>query len=105
VHRRDCPRAWALAGKDVTVSAPRPKVPSLGDPDCFVDGAPHEWLGELRRTTPVVWQTLEDGSGFFAVLTHADVIRVARNPTLFSAREGGVILEDSSPESLEMSRD
>jgi len=79
--------------------------PSLGDPDCFVDGVPHELLAELRRTTPVAWQTLEDGSGFFAVLTHADVIRVARNPTVFSAREGGVVLEDSSPESLEMSRD
>jgi cytochrome P450 len=70
-----------------------------------VDGAPHELLTELRHTDPVAWQVLEDGSGFFAVLTHADVIRVARNPKVFSAREGGVILEDSSPESLEMSRD
>src|SRR3984893_1918205 len=78
---------------------------SLGDPDCFVDGAPHELLAELRRTTPVAWQTLPDGSGVFAILTHADVIHVARNPKVFSAREGGVVLEDSSPESLEMSRD
>src|ERR1700722_18010066 len=78
---------------------------SLGDPDCFVHGAPHELLAELRRTTPVAWQTLPDGSGFFAILTHADVIQVARNPKVFSAREGGVVLEDSTPESLEMSRD
>jgi cytochrome P450 len=78
---------------------------SLGHPDCFVDGVPHELLAELRRTTPVSWQTLEDGSGFFAVLTHADVIRVAHHTAVFSAREGGVVLEDSSPESLEMSRD
>jgi cytochrome P450 len=87
------------------VAATPPSERSLGDPDCFVDGAPHDLLAELRRTTPVAWQQLEDGSGFFAVLTHADVIRVARSPKLFSAREGGVILEDSSPESLEMSRD
>ena len=89
----------------MTVTASMPRGPNLGDPDSFVGGAPHELLAELRRTTPVVWQTLEDGSGFFAVLTHADVIRVARNPEVFSAEEGGVVLEDSSPESLEMSRD
>jgi cytochrome P450 len=78
---------------------------NLGDPDCFVDGVPHEWLAELRDTNPVSWQTLEDGSGFFAVLTHADVIWVARHTEVFSAREGGVVLEDSTPESLAMSRD
>ncbi len=89
----------------MTVTASMPRGPNLGDPDSFVGGAPHELLAELRHTIPVVWQTLEDGSGFFAVLTHADVIRVARNPEVFSAEEGGVVLEDSSPESLEMSRD
>jgi cytochrome P450 len=89
----------------MTAPATSPGKPSLGDPDSFVDGVPHDLLTEMRRTTPVAWQTLEDGSGFFAVLTHADVIRVARNPQVFSAREGGVVLEDSSVESLEMSRD
>jgi cytochrome P450 len=38
------------------------------------------------------------------VLRHADVVRVAREPNLFSASEGGVVLENLSPESLEMMR-
>jgi len=42
--------------------------------------------------------------GFFAVLTHADVVHASRNPVLFSASEGGITLEDATPETLEMSR-
>ncbi|MBV9952848.1 MAG: cytochrome P450 [Acidimicrobiia bacterium] len=32
--------------------------------------------------------------GFWAVLRHADVVYVARHPEIFSASEGGVVLED-----------
>ncbi|HLM65159.1 MAG TPA: cytochrome P450 [Acidimicrobiales bacterium] len=76
----------------------------LADPDTFVDGVPHEQLAELRRTTPVAWQEMDGEPGFHAVLTHADVLSVARRPTLFSASEGGVVVEDLSPESLAMMR-
>lgn len=76
----------------------------LADPDSFVDGAPHELLAEMRRTTPVVWQEMDDEPGFFAVLTHADVVTVAREPNLYSASAGGIVLEDGPPESLEMTR-
>jgi cytochrome P450 len=76
----------------------------LADPDSFVNGAPHDLLTELRRTTPVAWQEMPGEPGFFAVLTHAHVVQVARQPNLFSASEGGIMLEDSSPEMLEMSR-
>jgi cytochrome P450 len=61
-------------------------------------------LAQLRRSDPVVWQEMEGQSGFFAVLTHADVVHASRNPILFSASEGGITLEDSTPEMLEMSR-
>ncbi len=77
---------------------------SLADPDLFVDGPPHELLTELRATTPVAWQEMDGEPGFFAVLTHADVVTVARHPNLYSASEGGVVLENLSPESLEMMR-
>jgi cytochrome P450 len=85
-----------------------PEFPSertaLADPDLFANGAPHALLAELRRTQPVAWQDMEGQQGFFAVLTHADVVHVSRNPILFSASEGGITLEDATPESLEMSR-
>ena len=77
----------------------------LADPDAFSAGAPHELLTELRQTTPVSWQEMEGEPGFFAILTHADVLRVAHEPELFSASTGGITLEDPTPESLQMSRD
>ncbi len=55
---------------------------------------PHEFLAELRRTQPVYWQDMPDQPGFWAVLKHADLTAVAREPVLFSASEGGVVLEN-----------
>lgn len=79
-------------------------LPRLGDPNTFADGVPHEALAELRRTAPVSWQELDDQPGFWAVLRHADVVTVARDPGRFSAERGGVVVEDLPPESLEMMR-
>src|SRR6476620_7073739 len=76
----------------------------LADPNTFVDGAPHEALAELARTTPVAWQEMHGQPGFWAVLRHADVVTVARDSERFSAERGGVVLEDLAPESLEMMR-
>jgi cytochrome P450 len=74
------------------------------DPDVYVEGPPHEAFAELRRTDPVSWQPLPDGSSCWAVLTHADLAHVAKEPTLFSASTGGVVLEDLEAEQLEMMR-
>ena len=70
----------------------------LSDPDTFVAGAPHEELTELRRTQPVYFQEMKGDTGFWALLRHADVGSRARNPNLFSASEGGVVIETLSPE-------
>lgn len=88
----------------VTSVVPVPPVPALWDPDVFVDGPPHELLAELRRTQPVYWQDMPDEPGFWAVLTHADLTAVAREPVLFSASEGGVVLENLAPDRLEQMR-
>ena len=79
-------------------------VPALWDPDVFVAGPPHEFLAELRRTQPVYWQDMPDEPGFWAVLTHADLTAVAREPVLYSASEGGVVLENLAPDRLEQMR-
>lgn len=78
---------------------------SLTDPATFDDGVPHEALAELRRSTPVAWQEGMGGqAGSWAVLTHADVVHVAREPVLYSASTGGVVLEDLPEADLEMMR-
>jgi cytochrome P450 len=76
----------------------------LASPDTFVSGVPHDALADLRRTRPVHFQEMRDQPGFWAVLTHADVVHVAREPGLFSASEGGVVIEDLAPDQLEMMR-
>ena len=71
------------------------------DPDGYADGPPHELFAELRRTQPVFWQEMAGEPGYWAVLKHADVVHVAKEPTLFSANEAGVMLENLTPEALE----
>jgi len=77
----------------------------LYDPDGYVDGPPHEVFERLRHEQPVYRQPMPDGTEYWAVLRHADVVHVARHPTVFSASLGGVVLEDLSEESLAMMRD
>lgn len=77
----------------------------IADPDTYVDGAPHERFDELRRLEPVSWVEMDDEPGFWAVLRHADVVHVAKNSAIFSASEGGVVIEDLDPVSLENMRD
>jgi cytochrome P450 len=74
-------------------------------PDAYVAGPPHELFDELRRTRPVFWQDMPGEPGYWAVLKHADVVHVAREPRLFSASEGGVVLENLEPARLAMMRD
>lgn len=71
-------------------------------PDVYVDGPPHAVFEELRRTNPVYFQEMQGEPGYWAVLKHADVVHVARNPDIFSASEGGVVLENLTPERLAM---
>jgi cytochrome P450 len=73
----------------------------LYDPDGYVAGPPHEALERLRLEDPVHRQDMPDGTFYWAVLKHADVLKVAREPLLYSAWEGGVVLEELDPEALE----
>ena len=76
----------------------------LYDPDSYIAAPPHEVLAELRRAQPVYFQEMTGEPGYWAVLKHADVVHVAREPKLFSASEGGVMLENLGPEQLDMMR-
>ena len=82
----------------------QPEIGLLADPNTFEHGVPHDQIAALRAESPVVWQPMEGEPGFWAVLTHADVVKVSRAANLFSASEGGVVLENLDAASLEMMR-
>jgi cytochrome P450 len=76
----------------------------LGDNDAFVDHVPYEWFDALRRDDPVHWQSERAGRGFWAVTTHADVVRVSNDWATFSSQAGASALEDLAPDALEARR-
>ncbi len=74
------------------------------DPKGYVAAAPYEDFALLRREQPVFRQPMPDGTFYWALLKHADVVDVSRRPELFSAEIGGVVLEDQAPEQLEQTK-
>jgi cytochrome P450 len=82
----------------------RPENLDIYDPDRYIEAVPHDVFDYLRITQPVFWQDMPGEPGYWAVLKHADVIEVARQPNVFSANEGGVVLEDLEPDQLAMMR-
>ncbi|MEQ0558867.1 cytochrome P450 [Amycolatopsis sp. NEAU-NG30] len=63
----------------------------ITDPDTYVRGVPYEELARLRHTAPVA--RVDD---FWAVLRHADVRRVLRDPATFSSQLGGTQIRDAA---------
>jgi cholest-4-en-3-one 26-monooxygenase len=69
----------------------------LTDPDLYAARLPHEELAELRRASPVWWNTqptdmgFED-DGFWAVTRHADVVAVSRDSETWSSEANGAII-------------
>ncbi len=65
--------------------------PHLLDVDLLTAGVSHARLAELRAREPVHWQEADSG-GYWALLKHADVLAVSRDPALFSAEAKGMQL-------------
>ena len=74
------------------------------DPAGYVASPQHETFARLRREQPVFRQSMPDGTFYWAVLRHADVVAVSRAPEVFSAEIGGVVLEDMPPEQIEQTK-
>jgi cholest-4-en-3-one 26-monooxygenase len=72
----------------------------LSSPDTFIYGVPHAEFARLRREDPVSWTVGPDGSGFWSVTRHPDVVAVSRNTEAFSSARGGTFLEDLAEEQL-----
>lgn len=73
-------------------------------PDSYVVGSPHEVFDALRAEGPVVWQSTPDGGGYFAVLSHQAVVEASRDAAIYSASDGGVVIEDLDEQSLQAMR-
>ncbi|MGE5287003.1 MAG: cytochrome P450 [Micromonosporaceae bacterium] len=73
------------------------------DPDLCGRRVPAGELAELRRLAPVWWNAQPRGAsgfddeGYWVVTRHADVLRVSRDPGLFSAAENSVLVRYSRP--------
>ncbi|HET9143941.1 cytochrome P450 [Actinophytocola sp.] len=73
---------------------------TIVNPDTYVHGVPYEALARLRQDSPVVWMAepavdaWPAGPGFWAVLRHAEVRQVLRNPRVFSSQLGATQIRD-----------
>jgi cytochrome P450 len=74
------------------------------DPDNYTRGIPHEQFAWLRENAPVYWHDHPDGGGYWVLSKHADVLAVSRDFRTFSAERGFVMVDDLSPDILEMTR-
>jgi cytochrome P450 len=74
------------------------------DPERYVASAQNDVFARLRRESPVYRQEMPDGTFYWGVLRHADVVTVSRDPLRFSAEIGAVVLEDLPPEQLEQTK-
>jgi cholest-4-en-3-one 26-monooxygenase len=79
------------------------KTPDIYDPEQYRLGVPHHLYTELRNTAPINFQTEPDGPGYWAVMRHADVVRISKNPKVFSSQRGGINIPDASAEDLDVS--
>ncbi len=80
------------------------------DPGRFADSVPHEVFARMRAVGPVVWvdepavDHLPAGTGFWAVIGHAEVGRVLRSPKEFSSALGLTQVYDAPPPLLPVFR-
>ncbi|REK15700.1 MAG: cytochrome P450 [Actinobacteria bacterium] len=71
--------------------------------DTYTTGFPHAAFARMRDEAPVSWVEEADGSGYWAVTKHADVVEVSRDFKRFTASRG-IRIEQMSPDELEARR-
>lgn len=74
------------------------------DPEQYKMGVPHEKFTQLRMEKPVSFQKEVEGPGFWAVMSHADIIEVSKNPKVFSSSRGGINIPDAAEEDMDVAR-
>ncbi len=82
---------------------PDPLDTDITSHDTYLSGFPHTVFQEMRDNDPVAWVEESDGSGFWAVTKHADVIEVSRDYHRFTAARG-IRMEEMEADELEARR-
>lgn len=80
----------------VELSDPRADITSH---DTYLGGYPHATFERLRNEEPVSWTEEVDGSGFWSVTKHADILEVSRDYGRFTASRG-IRIEEMDAEEL-----
>ena len=76
---------------------------TLADLDLFADGAPWAVFEELRRNSPIHWNTEEaPNHGFWSVTRYHDIVEVLRDTETYSSEIGAANLEELDPRQLEI---
>ncbi|HEX6286773.1 MAG TPA: cytochrome P450 [Acidimicrobiia bacterium] len=91
-----------MAVETLDSGRPDPDV-DITSHDTYVEDFPHSAFRRLRRDDPVSWVTESDGSGFWAVTKHEDVVEVSRDYNRFTASRG-IRIEEMDHEELEARR-
>src|SRR5689334_19826560 len=73
-------------------------------PDSFVESVPHEMFTTLRREAPVYAHPRPDGSHFWCVTRHEDLITVNRDNATFSSNRYATNIDAPPADSLEQVR-
>ncbi|MCR9095739.1 MAG: cytochrome P450 [bacterium] len=68
----------------------------LADVELFAHGTPHDVFRHLRRHHPIHWNEEADGTGFWALTRHADVLAVSSDSETFSSERRGIMIYDES---------
>lgn len=90
----------------MSVRETAPPVPDVFDPRQYAEGIPYAAYRVLRDHHPVAWQDEPEvlgwpaGSGFWAVTRHADVVRVLKDPAVYSSCLGATQIRDPDPADL-----
>ncbi|MGJ8596223.1 cytochrome P450 [Sulfitobacter sp.] len=71
----------------------------LSSHDSFSVGAPHNTFARLRRDDPVFWTEYAQGTGFWSITRHADIMALNKQTELLSSAHG-IRIEDQSPEEV-----
>ena len=100
---RRCGLTWPPMAEILRTGVAADPHADITSHDTSVEGFPHGTFQRLRETEPVAWIDETDGSGFWAVTRHADVIEASRDYNRFTASRG-IRIEEMDPDELEARR-
>jgi cytochrome P450 len=73
----------------------------VSDPDLYAGGIPQEVFASIRATPGVSWNEMADGTGFWTVTRHRDLVEVSRDAATYSSAVGHIQIYDIDADALD----